>query len=104
MDLHNILNSPDAPNIQLVVNAADLKKCFEDFTNWGMERIKERDEPTNYSRKELKYILHVSDSTLNKYREKGIIPEPITINGRVLYNKAEIRHALESRKIKIRKQ
>ncbi|UKK52134.1 hypothetical protein L6472_06020 [Prevotella sp. E13-17] len=97
MDLNDIMYSENAANIQVVINAADLRKCFEDFTAWGMQRIKERDEPQYYTREQLRDdILHVSDPTLLQYRKKGLIPEPTVIGRRVLYDKAKVREALQS--------
>ncbi len=104
MDLHTILYSPNAANIQVVINAEELRKCFEKFTDWGMKRIKERDEPTYYSREELLQLLHCSDPTLLRYRRKGIIPEPVTIEGRVLYDKAKVREAMLSGNIRLKRR
>ena len=102
MSLNDIIHSPNAANIQVVVNAEDLRKCFESFIAWGMQRIEERDEPKYYSREELAELLHVSQPTLLNYRKKGILPEPVTIEGRVLYDKAKVREAIESGNIRIR--
>ena len=87
----------------MVINAEDLRKCFEDFTAWGMQQIKERDEPTYYTRDEVEQLLHVTAPTLMNYRKKGLIPEPVTIEGRVLYDKAEIHKAIADNKIRIKK-
>ena len=44
-------------------------------------------------------------ATLNKYREDGLIPEPVKMaGGKVLYDKAKVREAIESGRIKIRKR
>ena len=102
MDLHSILYSPNAANIQVVINADELRKCFESFTEWGMQRIRESNEPTYYTREELQNLLHVSSPTLLKYREKKLIPEPVTIEGRVLYDKAAVREALNAGKLRIK--
>lgn len=103
MTLNDIIHSPNAAQIQVVINAEDLRKCFEDFTAWGMQQIKERDEPKYYTRDELEQLLHVTAPTLMHYRKKGLIPEPVTIEGRVLYNKAEIHKAIADRKVFIKK-
>ncbi len=100
MDLRNILYSEDVEKIQLVVNAKDLRDLLDGAIAWGMQTIKERDEPTYYTREELQQLLHVSAPTLLSYRKKGLIPQPITIEGRVLYNKAEVREALIKKKFK----
>lgn len=94
MDLHSIIYGDDADKIQLVVNAKDMRDLLDGAIKWGMQTIKERDEPTYYTRDELQQLLHVSAPTLLNYRKKGLVPEPTTIEGRVLYNKAEVREYL----------
>ena len=103
MDLNALIYSENAANIQVVVNAKDLRDFADRLMAFATQKIKERDEPDYYTRDELLEKLHVSDPTLRSYREKGLIPEPVTIGGRVLYDKAAILKALEERKIKIRK-
>lgn len=103
MDLNSLIYSENAANIQVVVNAKDLRDFADRLVAFATQKIKERDEPDYYTRDELLEKLHVSDPTLRSYREKGLIPEPVTIGGRVLYDKAAILKALEERKIKIRK-
>lgn len=102
MDLNSIIRSEDAGNIQLVVTAKDLRDLLDGAIAWGMKTIKERDEPTYYSRDELLELLHVTDPTLLNYRKKGLIPEPVTIEGRVLYDKAKVREAMTSGKLRVR--
>lgn len=99
MDLHSIIYSDEAPNIQLVVNAKDLRDFAESIMAWGMKTIKERDEPTYYTREEMMELLHVSDPTIRDYRRKGLIPEPVTVGGRVLYDKAKVREALTKNRV-----
>ena len=99
MDLHSIIYSEEAPKIQLVINAKDLRDFAESLMAWGMKTIKECDEPTYYTREEMLQLLHVSDPTLLEYRKKGLIPEPIKIEGKVLYNKAEVREALTKNRV-----
>lgn len=103
MDLNALIYSENAANIQVVVNAKDLRDFADRLVAFATQKIKERDEPDYYTRDELLEKLHVSDPTLRSYREKGLIPDPVTIGGRVLYDKAAILKALEERKIKIRK-
>lgn len=103
MDLNALMHSDNAANIQVVISAKDLRDCFESWMNFAMQKIKERDEPSYYTREELLELLHVSDPTLLKYREKGLIPNPVTIEGRVLYDKAKIREALNSGKLKMKR-
>ena len=97
MDLHNILYSPNAANIQVVINADELRKCFENFTAWGMERIKETREPEYYTREELAKRLHISEVTVYNWVSKGWLPKPVKINGRVLYDKAKVRECIDAR-------
>ena len=94
MDLNSIIRSDNADKIQLVVNAKDLRDLLDGAIKFATKTIKERDEPTYYTREELQELLHVSAPTLLSYRKKGLVPEPTTIEGRVLYNKAEVREAL----------
>lgn len=94
MDLNSIIYGDNAERVQLVVNAKDLRDLLDGAIKWGMQTIKERDEPTYYTRDELQQLLHVSAPTLLNYRKKGLVPEPTTIEGRVLYNKAEVREYL----------
>ena len=94
MDLNTLIHSENAGNIQLVVNAKDLRDLLDGAIAFAMQRIKEQDEPTYYTRNELAAVLHVSQPTLLEYRKKGIIPEPVKINGRVLYDKAQVRNVL----------
>jgi len=103
MDLNSLMHSQNAANTLLVVSAKDLMDCFESWMKFCVQTIKERDEPTYYTREELRQVLHVSDPTLNNYRKKGLIPEPVTIEGRVLYDKAEVRKAIEKNRRKLKK-
>lgn len=104
MDLNALIYSENAANIQVVVSAKDLRDFADRLMAFATQKIKERDEPDYYTRDELLEKLHVSDPTLRSYREKGLIPEPVTIGGRVLYDKAAINKALDERKIKVRKK
>ena len=105
MDLNAIIRSENAANIQLVVNAQDLRDLLDGAMAFAMKKIKERDEPTYYSREELLEVLHVTDPTLNDYRKRGLIPEPIKIaGGKVLYDKAKVLEAIESGQIKVRRR
>ena len=105
MDLNALMHSDNAANIQVVISAKDLRDCFESWMEFATQKIREHDEPTYYSREELLEVLHVTDPTLNEYRKKGLIPEPIKIaGGKVLYDKAKVREAIESGKLKIRQR
>ena len=100
--MNALIYSENAANIQVVVSAKDLRDFADRLMAFATQKIKERDEPDYYTREELLEKLHVSDPTLRNYREKGLIPAPVTIGGRVLYDKAAINRALEERKIKIK--
>lgn len=99
MDLNAIIRSDNAANIQLVVSAKDLRDLLDGAIAFAKQEIQERDEPKYYTREQLRdEVLHVSDPTLVSYRKRGLIPEPVTIGGRVLYDKAEVRKALNDKK------
>lgn len=103
MDLNSIIRSEDADKIQLVVSAADLRQLLDDAMKFAIQQREEREEPKYYTREQLRDdVLHVTDPTLREYRQKGLIPEPVTIGGRTLYDKAEVREALG--KLKTRKR
>lgn len=103
MDLNSIIRSDNAANIQLVVNAKDLRELLDEAMEFAMQRIKEHDEPAYYTREELASMLHVSMPTLYTYRKKKFLPEPVVIDGRVLYDKAAVREALSKTKFKLKK-
>ena len=101
MDLTTIIHSENADKIQLVVSAKDLRELLDRAMQFAIQQQQERDEPKYYTREQLRDdVLHVSDATLRNYRKKGIMPEPITLGGRVLYDKAEVRKALDDKKNK----
>lgn len=103
MDLNALIYSENAANIQLVITAKDLRDFADSLMEFATQKIKERDEPTYYSREELLEVLHVTDPTLNDYRKRGLIPEPIKIaGGKVLYDKAKVLEAIESGQIRIK--
>ena len=102
MDLNSIIYSENAANIQVVINAKDLRDFADRLVDFATKKIKEQNEPEYYTREELETMLHVSAPTLVSYRKKGLIPEPVTIDGKVLYNKAEVNKAIEERKVKIK--
>ena len=102
MDLNNLIYSDNAANIQVVVNAKDLRDFADRLVEFAKQQIQERDEPKYYTREELEKMLHVSAPTLVAYRKKGLIPEPVVIDGKVLYNKAEVNKAIEESKVKIK--
>lgn len=102
MDLNSLIYSDNAASLQLVVNAKDLRDFADSLIAFATQQIKERDEPSYYTRDELLKMLHISDPTLMSYRRKGLIPEPVTIEGRVLYNKADVRKAIEDGKLKVK--
>ena len=95
MDLNAIIRSDNAANIQLVVSAKDLRDLLDGAMAFAKQEIQESMEPQYYTREEGEQLLHVSAPTLVAYRRKGLIPEPVMIENRVLYDKAEIRKAIE---------
>lgn len=104
MDLNALIYSENAANIQVVVNGKDLRDFADSLIEFATRKIKERDEPEYYTREELLEKLHVTDPTLNEYRKKGLIPEPVKIaGGKVLYDKAKVLEAIESGQLRIRK-
>lgn len=94
MDLHTLIHSDNAANIQVVINAKDLGDFADKLMAYATKTIKERDEPEYYTREELAKTLHVSLVTLNRWRQAGKLPEPVTIEGRVLYDKAAVRDTI----------
>lgn len=105
MDLNALVYSDNAASVQLVISAKDLRDFADNLIEFATKKIKERDEPTYYSREELLDVLHVTDPTLNEYRKRGLIPEPIKIaGGKVLYDKAKVLEAIESGQIKLRRR
>ena len=91
MDLINLIQSKDAGNTLLVVTAKDLGKLADDLIDFATRKIKEQNEPEYYTRQELADKFHITLVTLGRWRDKGVIPEPVTIDGRVLYDKAKVR-------------
>lgn len=96
MDLKEIIHSSQAPQIMLVVSAADLRELLDDAMAFAIKTIKEREEPEYYTREELAEKLHISLVTLQRWRKDGKLPEPITIDGRVLFDKAKVRDVLNN--------
>jgi hypothetical protein len=103
MGLTELIQSKDAGNTLLVVTAADLGKLADDLIAFATQKIKEREEPDYYTRDELAAKLHVSLVTLNRWRNSGLIPEPVTIDGRVLFDKAEVRDKINGNRKLVRK-
>lgn len=102
MDLNSIIRGENAANIQLVVNAKDLRDLLDGAMAFAMKKIKERDEPEYYTREELARVLHVSLPTTYVYSKKGKIPEPVKIGDRVLFDKAKIHEAISSGQVRVK--
>lgn len=102
MDLNALMHSENAANIQVVISAKDLRDCFESWLKFATQKIKERDEPTYYTREELEGLLHITPPTLIKYRKEGRVPEPMLVGGKLLYDKAEVHRKIEEGKLKIK--
>ena len=95
MGLNDLLYSPNAANIQVVISAKDLRECFESWMAFATQKIKEQDEPEYYTREELAEKLHISTVTLGRWRDNGLLPEPVKMEGRVLYDKAKVRDMID---------
>lgn len=103
MDLNTLIYSENAANIQLVINAKDLRDFADSLMAFATKKIQEHDEPTYYTREELLDLLHITDPTLNDYRKRKLIPEPIRIaGGKVLYDKAKVHEALASGRLRVK--
>ena len=98
LDLKQLIHSENAANIMLVVSAADLKTLLDDAINFAIKTNKEREEPSYYTRQELADKLHISLVTLNRWRDNGLLPEPVIIDRHVLYDKAKVRNTLANNK------
>ena len=95
MGLTELLHSPNVANIQVVVSAKDLQDFANSLIAFATRKIKEQDEPTYYTREELAEKLHISLPTLNRWRDTGLLPEPVKMEGRVLYDKAKVRDLID---------
>ena len=102
MDLNSIIRSDNAANIQLVVSAKDLRDLLDGAMRFAREEWKRRDEPEYYTRKEVEQLLHCSATTVVTYRKKGLLPEPVVMDGKVLYYKGEVHRAIKENKVKIK--
>ena len=102
MDLNALIYSDNAANIQVVVSAKDLRDFADSLMAFATQKMKERDEPTYYTREELEELLHCSAPTLLSYRRQGLIPEPVTMGGKTLYDKAKVREAMTSGRLKVK--
>lgn len=102
MDLNALIYSDNAANIQVVVSAKDLRDFADSLMAFATQKIKERDEPTYYTREELQELLHCSTPTLLSYRRQGLIPEPVTMGGKTLYDKAKVKEAMTSGRLKVK--
>ena len=102
MDLNSLIYSDNAANIQVVVNAKDLRDFADSLIAFAKQELKQRDENPYYTREELETMLHVSAPTLVNYRKKGLIPQPVIIDGKALFSKAEVNEAIANNKIKLK--
>ena len=84
------------------------KKAFEVFSGrvvpkGATKKIKERDEPEYYTREDLAALLHVSLPTIYEYRKKGVIPDPVKVGDRVLFDKAKVHEAISSGRVRLKR-
>lgn len=99
MDLNEIIRSDNAANIQLVVNAKDLRDLLDGAIAFATTKIKQSNEPEYYTRKELAALLHISQPTIYAYRKKGMLPEPVKVGDKVLFDKAKVHEAIKRNRI-----
>lgn len=97
MDINAILQSPNAGNIQLVVNAEDLRKCFESWMDFTSQEIEKQRQPHYYTVEEVKDLFKVSTSTIYNWISAGKLhPLRIDEGSRIYFNQEEVRSMLEN--------
>lgn len=101
MDLNSIIYGDNAQNIQLVINAKDLRDFTDNIIAFAKHEIKAHTEPEYYTTKELEELLHVTAPTLIDYRAKGKIPQPVRVGRYMLYDKAEVNRAIREGKVRV---
>lgn len=98
MKVTEIINSN--PNVQVVVNAMDLRELFLEWVGQASNNttnIKEEDVYLTPDEVASKY--HVSKVTLWRNAKSGVWPKPKKIGRRSLYLKSEIEKVLNPDKI-----
>lgn len=88
--LSTISKSQNAGMQLLLVTAEDLREFARDIAR----EVREQTEPSYFTRKQLLEYLGVSARTLWEYEDAGIISSK-KVGAKKLYNKAEIREAIE---------
>jgi len=100
MDLHSLLysDSQNLSQVQLVVNAEDLRKCFDAQERWIRSVISDATNPEYYTRSEVSKLLHITLPTVDRWVETGKLPKPSKNGRRVLFNKASVQYVLNQNK------
>lgn len=88
MNIKNIINQER--NVQIVVNAADLKELFLEWINEKDSQIQAVKEEDQYlSPNETVSILSITKPTLWRWEKHGFLV-PIKIAGKKYYRKSEV--------------
>lgn len=85
----------DLKNVQLVVNAADLREFAVSLIQQTKE-LYETKEPRYYTRKQMCELLGITLPTLHKYIKEGYL-QPAKINGRLLFDAWAVDDAIRTR-------
>lgn len=96
-NLMNILANESDRSMLMIVSGEDLMEFATALINFAKKEIKEQTEPSFYTRGELAEKLHVSVVTLYRYERDGKLAAPKKINGRLLYDKADVLRMLAKR-------
>lgn len=89
-DLMSALQQDGGSRMLMVVSGEDLKEFARQLITFAKSELKAQNEPEYYTRKELSERLHVSTVTIYRYERDGILKSH-KINGRVLYDKRELK-------------
>lgn len=94
MSIKNIIDQER--NVQIVVNAADLKELFLEWINEKDSQIQAVKEEDQYlSPNETVSILRISKPTLWRWEKHGFLV-PVKIAGKKYYRKSEVDALLQS--------
>lgn len=96
MKVNEILNYP---NVQIVLNAADLKELFLEWQSQVNNATKEKEEEVYLTPDEVASKYRVSKVTLWRNAKSGAWPKPKKIGRRSLYRKSEIEAVLNPDKV-----
>lgn len=94
MSIKNIIDQER--NVQIVVNAADLKELFLEWINEKDSQIQAVNEEDHYlSPNETVSILSISKPTLWRWEKQGFLM-PIKVAGKKYYRKSDVDALLQS--------